>query len=202
MAQCKKENIREAILAEALDSFAENGYESTTIKDIAQKCKISTGNVYKYFKSKAEIYETLITDDFLEQLHDLIATRSYHHAEALKNELSNDVMRWFDKEYYPFFIKNAKQCIILKNHYLGKEYDERVSLIVKNVLMHKKRAMFQTNQPLPPHFLNISAMLIASNVQMYVQVLEMNKSDEEKTELLKMIDKYHVGGTATIFKEN
>lgn len=202
MAQCKKENIREAILAEALESFAKLGYNETTIKDIAERCKISTGNVYKYFESKADIYENLITNDFLEQLYDLLAIRSFYHAEILRNGASQESDEWFEKEFYPFFMKNSKLCIILKNHYFGKEYDERVNLIVQNVLEHKKRSMFQTNQAIPPNFMEISAMLIASNVQMYVQVLEMDKTDTEKTEILKQIDKYHIAGSSAIFKEN
>lgn len=202
MAQCKKVNIREAILAEALDSFAKLGYDNTTIKDIAERCKISTGNVYKYFESKADIYENLITDAFLEELHDLLATRSYYHAEILRNGATPEIEDWFQREFYPFFMKNSQLCIILKNHYFGKEYDDRVNLIVQNVLEHKKRSMFQTNQEIPPHFLEISAMLVASNVETYVQVLEMDKTDAEKTEILKQLDKYHIAGSSAIFKES
>ncbi len=202
MAQCKKENIREAILDTALHSFAKNGYNETSIKDIARECGISTGNVYKYFESKADIYENLITDEFLEEMHDLLVKRTIYHIEIIVGTAQPEIEKWFDKTFYPFFIKNALRCIILKNHYLGSEYDKRLDLIVENLLTYKKKTIFRLNQDLPRHFLEISAMTIASNVQMYVQVLEMDKSDDEKKVLLKKIDKYHIAGSKAIYKEN
>lgn len=201
MAQCKKENIREAILTESLQLFARNGFEETTVKDIAERCNISTGNVYKYFENKADIYENLITDEFLEQLYDKLAQRTMYITELQVGEPATEITRWFNEEFYPFIISNANRCIILKNHYLGREYDERIGYFVDNLLGHKKRALFRLNREIPPHFLDISAMLIASNVQMYVQVLEQDKPDPEKIELLKLIDRYHIAGIEEIFKE-
>ncbi len=201
MAQCKKENIREAILAESLKLFAKNGFDETTVKDIAERCNISTGNVYKYFENKADIYENLISDEFLEQLYDKLAQRTMYITELQVGEPDTEIIKWFDEEFYPFIINNADRCIILKNHYLGHDYDERIGYIVNNLLGHKKRALFRLNREIPPHFLDISAMLIASNVQMYVQVLEKDKPDSEKIELLKLIDRYHIAGIEEIFKE-
>ena len=201
MAQCKKENIREAILNESLELFAERGYEETAVKDIAERCNISTGNVYKYFKNKADIYENLITDEFLEQMHDLLAQRTIFITEVQAGADTAEIERWFEQNFYPFFIENARRCIILKNHYLGREYDERINYIVENILGYKKRALYQLNKEIPHNFLDMSAMLIASNVEMYVQVLSMHRPNAEKTELLKLIDKYHLAGTAEIFKE-
>ena len=68
MAQRKKDKIRDNILKKSLTLFRNKGYNETSIKDIAQACDISVGNIYKYYKSKSEIYENIITDEFLEEL--------------------------------------------------------------------------------------------------------------------------------------
>ncbi len=59
MAQHKKTEIREAILAGAFSLFSERGYAATTVTDIARAAKVSPGNVYIYFGSKLEILYAL-----------------------------------------------------------------------------------------------------------------------------------------------
>lgn len=55
MAQVKKGAVREAILASAFRRFAEKGYASTTLAQIAADAGISTSNLYVYFGSKLAI---------------------------------------------------------------------------------------------------------------------------------------------------
>jgi AcrR family transcriptional regulator len=55
MAQVKKGAVRDAILASAFRRFAEKGYASTTLAQIAGDAGISTSNLYVYFRSKLAI---------------------------------------------------------------------------------------------------------------------------------------------------
>ena len=58
--QIKKEDIRSSILITAEQLFIKRGYENTSLKMIAGKCNISKSNIYRYFSSKEEIYETIV----------------------------------------------------------------------------------------------------------------------------------------------
>ena len=58
--QTKKEDIRKKILDVSERMFIRNGYENTSLQMIADRCYISKSNIYRYFKSKDEIYETLV----------------------------------------------------------------------------------------------------------------------------------------------
>ena len=58
--QVKKDDIQNKILAVAERLFIKNGYENTSLKMIADRCYISKSNIYRYFNSKEEIYETLV----------------------------------------------------------------------------------------------------------------------------------------------
>jgi len=51
---------REEILSAAEKVFAAKGFFSTTMSDIARKAEFGTGTLYNYFKSKEELYFTLI----------------------------------------------------------------------------------------------------------------------------------------------
>ena len=52
-------NRREQILEAAAKVFPQNGYQETTIQDIAQKAEISSSAIYQYFASKEELFLAL-----------------------------------------------------------------------------------------------------------------------------------------------
>ena len=58
--QVKKDDIHNKILTVSERLFIKNGYENTSLKMIADKSYISKSNIYRYYKSKEEIYETLV----------------------------------------------------------------------------------------------------------------------------------------------
>jgi AcrR family transcriptional regulator len=57
-----KAKRREMIYEYALECFAEKGFQLTTMDDIVKKSKTSKGFVYSYFKSKEELYISLMEE--------------------------------------------------------------------------------------------------------------------------------------------
>lgn len=60
MAQVLKEESRELILDAARDEFLENGYKGSSMRRIAQKSKMTVGNLYRYFKNKEDLLEVIV----------------------------------------------------------------------------------------------------------------------------------------------
>jgi len=56
----KKEWTKKAVLNAAKTIFFEKGYLNTTINEIANKARVSNGAIYLYFKSKDDLYLSLI----------------------------------------------------------------------------------------------------------------------------------------------
>ena len=52
---------KQEIIDVAMQVFAEKGYETTTMKDIAKAADVVPGLCYHYFKNKHELYETAVT---------------------------------------------------------------------------------------------------------------------------------------------
>jgi AcrR family transcriptional regulator len=50
---------RESVLAAALEQFAERGFHGATVPDIAKRANVGIGTMYRYFKSKEELVNTL-----------------------------------------------------------------------------------------------------------------------------------------------
>jgi AcrR family transcriptional regulator len=82
MARTRSENyedIQLGILANAARLFATQGYERTSIGDLADACKLSRGALYHYFQSKeAILYAMLETHvrGMLKRLNDAVALTS------------------------------------------------------------------------------------------------------------------------------
>ena len=62
---------REEILAAAKKAFAAKGFFPTTMSDIAKESEFGMGTLYKYFKSKDELFFTLI-DNKMEEINRLV----------------------------------------------------------------------------------------------------------------------------------
>jgi AcrR family transcriptional regulator len=61
----KSERSRRAVLDAALHLFSHQGYRATTVRDIADRARVSTGNVYHHFPDKEAVFLALI-DQYLE----------------------------------------------------------------------------------------------------------------------------------------
>lgn len=59
-----REEKRELILNTALELFAEHGFHSTSIEQIAKKAGISKGLTYNYFESKKSILDKILRTGF------------------------------------------------------------------------------------------------------------------------------------------
>lgn len=53
---------REQLLKKALAVFSKKGYAASTLQDIARETEVTRGAIYHHFGSKAELYNTLITE--------------------------------------------------------------------------------------------------------------------------------------------
>ncbi len=51
---------RDRILSVAIKEFADNGFENTSIQQIAKKAGISVGSVYKYFENKETLFSMVV----------------------------------------------------------------------------------------------------------------------------------------------
>ncbi|WP_071189741.1 TetR/AcrR family transcriptional regulator [Trichormus sp. NMC-1] len=56
------EQYRKELLGACFDLFAEKGYGSITMRQIAEKLKVSTGTLYHYFPNKQALFEQLVEE--------------------------------------------------------------------------------------------------------------------------------------------
>jgi AcrR family transcriptional regulator len=61
----KSERSRRLLLDVALELFSHRGYGATSVREIADAARVSTGSVYHHFPDKESIFRTLLDDYWL-----------------------------------------------------------------------------------------------------------------------------------------
>lgn len=92
-------NRREEVLNSAKKLFRENGYEKTTVDDIAKHAGISKGSVYLDFKTKEDIFFSILEEYLMgqfERFSNLIKNPKPPYLDRLKELIVEDVLTVFD----------------------------------------------------------------------------------------------------------
>ena len=69
--QYLKKEIRERILAAAIEEFKAQGYADASIRNIADNAEISLGNIYRYYKNKEDLYFAII-NPFMDSVRNFV----------------------------------------------------------------------------------------------------------------------------------
>ena len=107
-----KRNTREIILEEALNLFSVKGYQSVTVKEIAQAVGIKDSSLYKHFASKQAIYDTLL--EWMNQKFEETVTfyqLPQGEMESVAREYGRNDLVWLKKAceaVFLFFLKDPQ----------------------------------------------------------------------------------------------
>lgn len=80
--EAKKQKTKKAILRAAVQLFGQNGFEKTSIAQLAKTAGVGKGTVYSYFKTKQDILQAFC-DDELEFIHEQLTSKTNQDAPVL-----------------------------------------------------------------------------------------------------------------------
>src|SRR6266446_274194 len=101
----EKEGLREEILDAARTLFVKDGYESVSIRKIADKIEYAPGTIYLYFRDKAEILDRICEETF---------SRLAQKINAINKDPANplDGLRRGLRTYVQFGVDNPNHYIV------------------------------------------------------------------------------------------
>ncbi|PWR22590.1 TetR/AcrR family transcriptional regulator [Zavarzinia aquatilis] len=91
----RHEEIKQAIIAAAMERLARYGYGKTTMAELASDCKMSAGNLYRYFMSKLDIAEEIARQSFIrtaERLREVVRRPNVPAVERLRSFLMEQML--------------------------------------------------------------------------------------------------------------
>ena len=105
-----KVTTKERIADEALTLFAAKGFKGTTVKDIADAVGIKDASLYKHFKSKKEILNTIVEEAYVhmgnlsDELGMPSGEDSIEDAVAFFEGINRDTLVTLGKQVFEFYL--------------------------------------------------------------------------------------------------
>lgn len=199
---------KEEILDAALELFATNGYEATSISQIANAVGIQKASLYFHFQSKQDILDTLINVSSREYAkRSLLVVADFDDEEYIKrsfSELTPEAVAAQMKKFFSFLLGDEKMRLLrrllvieqYRNEELSKIQTQRSYLDVLN--FHKKLMQFLVdNKMLKDADIEIMAIQFCAPISVWIAMCDRDES--MINEILELIDK-HVKQFFEIYK--
>lgn len=133
----RHEEIKQAIITAAKDRLSRYGYGKTTMAELASDCKMSAGNLYRYFMSKLDIAEEIARQSFLrtaERLREVVRRPDIPAVERLRSFLLEQMQITFQElEKDQHWIEMA-EIVARERPHVANEGLARVRSLIAEIL--------------------------------------------------------------------
>jgi AcrR family transcriptional regulator len=146
---------RKEILQSAEKVFAEKGFFQTTMNEIADVAEFGTGTLYKYFKSKEELYFTLI-DEKVEEINHLAKAEFSKKSSAMERikkalELQFNFIE-NNRDFFRIYISERSRFEWTVKDDLGKGIHDKMVAYIKSLAQvikeGRKEGEFKSMEPI------------------------------------------------------
>ncbi|MCI9044769.1 MAG: TetR/AcrR family transcriptional regulator [Peptococcaceae bacterium] len=186
MAQILKDEIRERILAAALDEFYERGYKLAAMRSIAAKAKISASLTYSYYKNKAELFDVVIRP-VLYDWGQVLSASSDEEAKSFTGEVYG--LSKAEMDCLLNLFEHRKEFIILINKSGGTKYEFEKERFIKEIEAHLLKHCADSSTD--AFFIHI----VANNfVDSLMQILYHYQGKEWAIKILHKLSKMYLSG--------
>lgn len=198
--QVLKEETRNGILECAEKLFAQNGYDCTTMDEIAKKASVSKGNIYLYFKDKKELFASIIPAEIATSVSNLIMQRveavvNHHDDKSAHNSAGVELIH--------FLILNRLKFLIMLNPFnsniigpLRQKIVQNSCNAYENFYLAKKAC---SSDGIDTSLLYAMVSILYENLlTMIGHILSRERSNNEYAFLLKNLFLYHYKGIISI----
>lgn len=92
MPQVLKDEVRERLLAAALQEFSERGYAGATMGGIAERAGLGTASTYRYYAGKRELFDAVVPPALVARFEALLEARVRALARAQGPDLAAEML--------------------------------------------------------------------------------------------------------------
>jgi AcrR family transcriptional regulator len=168
----RSQRSRKHILDAALKLFSHQGYRATSIRDIAEAAKVSTGNVYHHFADKEQIFHELLnqyweaieSDQFA--FNKALATGFPDNLEAVGSGARESVMQW--RHHVALIYVDVVE---FDGKHIRKFYSDMARRF--EAFLTRNRDYLGLEQKLRPGVSPVSAVMLASRVFLHYFSIEI-----------------------------
>lgn len=131
---------KELIIEKALALFAEKGYQGTSVKNIADAVGIKDSSLYKHFKSKKEIFDTIVQEmsSRMEQMslgHGLPDETEMESAAVLYGGLTIEALIELSKSIFLFYLRDEFAARFRRMLTIEQYRDREIYAVYRQIFM-------------------------------------------------------------------
>lgn len=170
-----RDRYRQELLKKCFDLFAQKGYGSLTMRQIAKELGVSTGTLYHYFPSKEALFVQLIEEITEQDI--LTVTDGIEALETIEERIA--VLRQYiiDNEEYFY-----QQTLLFFNFFQQPELEqERLKEAIQKSILRYQNAIMK--------YLKIEDRAIAQHIFYFLDGLMSNRAfTPELVDILQQMD--------------
>lgn len=133
MPQVLKPEIRARILSAGLEVFAAQGYLGATMNAIAEHAGLGAASLYRYYPSKAELFEAAITPELAARFERLLQQR-VRALGAQSTAAPFERIHDHGEEMLAFWLEHRLAVVVLLDRAQGSAYEHYSELFVTLLL--------------------------------------------------------------------
>src|SRR5262245_55332889 len=196
MVQRLKPEVREKMLVAAEATFAESGYSSASMAAIARRAGVSTGNLYRYFVNKEELFYTIFTDAFARSLLRIVRRRVASLVEAENLVALGTKAQRDAEELLQFWIDHRLKIVVLLDRATGSRYEYFAGRFINELMrpaLAKLRSEAHASDDLGTLRLTLQN-IFRNTVRTIVSILEKHKREAALREAFSAFWSYQLAG--------
>jgi AcrR family transcriptional regulator len=185
--QILKKKTREKIIQCAKMDFYQYGYEKSSLRRIAEKAGMTVGNLYRYFKNKEMLFETII-GPAVNKIHHLI--KDEH--STLENEISmkyDKLIALIIEQLTSIIMESRIEFIILIDKSSGSKYENAIELLYQNMTDHLMEDHFHTLFK-GDELKEAKPLARAVTISFFQGIFEILRSNNNEMKIKKFIEDY------------
>ncbi|MEW2046208.1 TetR/AcrR family transcriptional regulator [Streptomyces sp. NPDC005476] len=177
--QQRRGNTRQRIQDVALELFAEQGYEKTSLREIAERLEVTKAALYYHFKTKEEIIVGIFTD-LTKPIEDLI---DWGKSQPHTLETKQDLVRRYSQalsEATPLFRFMQENQATVRELQIGDSFKDRMRGL--------RDIIIDPDAPLADQVRCVSAIFTLHAGMFFLQDLEGDPEDKRAAVLEVAVD--------------
>jgi len=194
MPQVLKDEVRERILSAALRVFAAHGFVGATMAMIAERAGLGTASLYRYYPSKNELFDAVVTPDLARRFESLLERRVRALAQVAFGGARGDGDE--GEEMLRFWVDNRLAVVILLDRAAGTphaHYGERfVDLLVQSTLAQIRATHPRARVSAPARF--VLTRIFENTRRALSAILEEHEDAQALREAIEAFWSYQIPG--------
>jgi AcrR family transcriptional regulator len=198
-----KDDVLEGIAAAALRVFARQGFAGATMADIARAARISTGNIYRYYRNKGALLRAVIPPEFVDRFTRLLRERVRAAAgtDDVRALPPSSPYQLAVSRLLDFAIEHRLRIIVLLGSAEGTRYagfDEEVVQLLCGLSLAHFRALRPGLRVTAARRLGLE-LVYRNLVAALVAILRRFTREAEIREAVAGYSRYHLAGLSAYF---